>query len=508
MAELFMGIDFGTSACKATVIDGKGRIRAEAVEEYPTYHPQPAYCEQYPDDWIAAMLKCLRRIELTGVSLKKIDALALDASTHNAVLLDNRMNVVRPVIMWTDQRSVKEVESLNKEWGDEIFRITYQGVATSWTLPQLLWIKNNEPENFSRIDKILFVKDYMRYQLTGEWVTDFTDAQGSMLFDMRAMQWSSTLSEMIGLPESALPTICSPVDKVGGITAEAESITGLRKNTPVICGTTDVTAELCGSGVIQPGQCIIKLATAGNVNVMTTQPNPSLYTITYSHITSGVWYTAAATNTAASAMRWFRDNFCFEEMEKSKSTGANIYQVLDELARPVPAGSEGLFFHPYLLGERSPYWDANLRGSFTGLSMSHGKGHFIRGVMEGVAFSLRDCFRLIEEMKLDVSEFILIGGGSKSDTWAQITCEVFGKTVIRPSVTDAAFGSAILAAVGAGHFSGLEVAVRSCVKSNREFVPDERKRGIYHRLFRMYRKIHDRLQETYEELTNQITSTV
>jgi xylulokinase len=410
------------------------------------------------------------------------------------------MEVIRPTIMWTDQRSKSEVEYLEKGWGSEIFKITYQKVAPTWTLPQLLWIKNNEPDNFNKIYRIMFVKDYVRYLLTGSWETDYIDAQGTLFYDMEKNRWSEELCSLIGLSIDVLPPLCSPIEIVGKINNEASLSTGLANGTLVICGTSDVTAEDYAAGAIKPGQCIIKLATAGNVNVMTARPNPNPLTITYSHVVQDLWYTAAATNTAASAMRWFRDNFCFEEIEKSGETGKNVYQLMEDLIKTVPPGSDGLIFHPYLLGERAPYWDSYLRASFIGASMSHKKGHFIKSVMEGVAFSLKDCFRLIEKMNIEVTEFIIIGGGSKSDTWSQIICDVFGKKVVRPTVVDASYGSALLAGVGIGVFSSVVDAVHQCVKMDKSYEPDLSNHQKYNELFALYVNIHDKLKDIYQDI--------
>ncbi|OFX35237.1 MAG: xylulokinase [Bacteroidetes bacterium GWA2_42_15] len=498
---LLLGIDFGTGGCKITAIDWEGNVKAEASWEYPTHHPKPFYSEQNPGDWLTAFVSCLEQIEEQGhVNLSYIDAVCLDASTHNAVLLDKDMKVIRPVIMWTDQRSGKEVEYLEKSWGEDIFRIGYQKVAPTWTLPQMLWIKNNEPDNYKRIHKVMFVKDYIRYLLIESWETDYIDAQGTLFFDMAKMEWSPELCGLIGLPVSTLPPICKPTDITGKITEGASKITGLKAGTPVVCGTSDSAVEDYGAGAIRPGQCIIKLATAGNVNVMASKAVPHPRTLTYSHVVPGMWYTVAATNTAASSMRWFRDTFCGEEIIKSRETGTNVYQLMEEKAREIPVGCEGLFFHPYLMGERSPYWDSSLRASFTGASMSHGKGHFTRAVMEGVAFSLKDCFRLIDETGLDVTEFILIGGGAKSEIWSQIICDVFGKRVSKPLVTDASFGSALLAGVGTGVFTDAMDAVQKCVKTEKEVTPDAENHQKYNELFRYYREIHDKMEGIYHDI--------
>jgi len=498
---LLLGIDFGTGGCKLTVINPYGDVVAEVSEEYETYHPKPSWCEQNPGDWFLALTSCLAKIrELKNIDMSQIKSIAMDGSTHNAVLLDQQMEVIRPTIMWTDQRCIDEVKYLEIGWGAEIFRMTYQKVSPTWTLPQLLWVKNNEPANFQKIHRIMFVKDYIRYLLTGSWGTDYIDAQGTLLYDVAKNQWSEELCRLIGLPVEVLPPLCFSTDIVGKISAKAYEFTGLIEGTPVVCGTSDVTAEDYAAGAVKSGQCIIKLATAGNVNVMTTRPNPNPLTITYSHVVPDLWYTAAATNTAAYAMRWFRDNFCFEEIKKSGETGKNAYHLIEDLVQSIPAGSDGLIFHPYLLGERAPYWDPYLRASFIGVSMSHTKGHFINALMEGVAFSLKDCFRLIENMNLEISEFIIIGGGSRSDNWSQIICDVFGKKLIRPLVVDASYGSALLAGVGIGVFADVVDAVKKCVKVDKIYEPNKLNHQLYQKLFPVYLAVHNQLKNIYQNI--------
>jgi len=498
---MLLGVDLGTGGCKITIIDDEGRILAEPTEEYRTYHPKSSYSEQKPNDWFLAFKACITKAkEKNSIDLKNIEAISLDASTHNAVLLDREMKIIRPTIMWTDQRSISEVEYLENNWGPKIFEIGYQKVAPTWTLPQLLWIKNNEPDNYKKINKIMFIKDYIRYRLTGSWETDYIDAQGTLLFDMGKLKWSEELCDIIDLPIEKLPPICSPTDITGEITKEAAKETGLSAGTPVICGTSDSAVEDYGAGAIKSGQCILKIATAGNVNVMTDKPNPNPLTLTYSHVVPGMWYTVSATNTAASAMRWFRDNFCYQELEESRNSGKNVYEIMEELVKPIPAGSETLIFHPYLMGERAPYWDPYLRASFIGASMIHKKGHFLKSLMEGVAFSLRDCYRVVEEMKLEVSEFLIIGGGSRSDSWCQIVCDVFGKRVLKPLVSDASYGVALLAGVGIGLFTDVREAVKKCSKIEKKFEPNNENKEKYVELFNIYLEVHDKLKDVYKNL--------
>lgn len=497
-SQILLGIDLGTGGCKITAINTEGSVMAEASADYPTLHPQPLHSEQNPNDWYRAVIDCIHAIR-NKIDFNNILALSIDASTHNAVLLDKDLKVIRPTIMWTDQRSVKEVNLLEQKAGNEIFGIGYQKVTPTWTLPQLLWIKNNEPENFSRIYRVFFVKDYIRFLLTGCWQTDYIDAQGSLLFDVKKQIWSQELCRLVGLQMDVLPPISIPTDIVGTISRSASLETGLQEGTPVVCGTSDVSAEDYGAGALNPGQCIIKLATAGNLNVMTANPVPHEKTLTYSHVVPGLWYTAIATNTAASSMRWFRDTFLTADRSQNSSPGS-IYQLMEKEAGKIPAGAEGIIFHPYLMGERAPHWSSSLRAGFMGVTMAHRRGHFIRSIMEGVAFSLKDCCCLAEEIGLNISELILIGGGAKSKLWAQILCDVFGKKITRPKVTDASFGTALIAGVGIGVFKDFSDAANRCIQKADTLLPNDSNHQYYEKQFKYYQEITAMLKKLYQNM--------
>ena len=407
------------------------------------------------------------------------------------------MNVVRPTIIWTDQRSTAECEALEKH-RERIFEIAYQMPAPTWTLPQMMWLKNNEPETLAKTKHISFVKDYIRYLLTGELAVDYIEAQGTLFFDIKNRCWSKELCELAGINIESLPPIANPTDIAGKITAKAANDTGLPEGCTVVMGASDSAIEDYAAGAIKPGQCILKLATAGNVNVMTAKPHPHPETLTYSHVVPGMSYTVTATNAAAICQRWFRDLFCGEEKALAKAQGKNVYDYLDELAEASPVGSNGVMFHPYLMGERSPYWDPNLRGSFTGMSMGTTKGDTARALLEGVAFSLKDCYRTIEAMGLETYEFILIGGGAKSPLWSRIVCDIFDAPVKIPKSCDASFGSALIAGVGIGVFENEVAAIDKCLKFDRQLEPMKENSEEYKKLFSYYRKIHDVMAEVYK----------
>ncbi|MBQ3806866.1 MAG: xylulokinase [Kiritimatiellae bacterium] len=527
--KLLLGIDYGTGGCKVTVIDEAGSFIGEASTEFATYHEHPGWSEQEPQDWWNALAESLKKLAAKGVDLKSIAGCALDGSTHNAVLLDAEYRPVRRTIMWTDQRATAECEALKAGWGEKIFSTCYQMPAPTWTLPQMMWLKANEPEVLEKTEHVLFVKDYVRYLLTGEPATDRIEAQGTLMWAMPGATgtsgaWDAELVALSGLKMSAMPKILEPTDVAGRVTAEAAAFTGLPEGLPVVCGSSDSAVEDYGAGAVEPGDLILKLATAGNVNSMTAAAHPHPKTLTYSHIVPGMWYSVSATNAAALCMRWFRDSFyvksaCGLEMVKSAVaqplnlnggeagrfkaaaggdlTHFNLYSLIDEEASSSPVGANGVFFHPYLQGERCPYWDSNLRASFTGVSISSTRGDFARALMEGVAFSLRDCYRTLEEMKLPVKRIFLIGGGARSRLWSEIVANVFNRPVSVPQPGDASFGSCLLAGTGIGIFPDVKAAVAKCLHIDRTVEPDPATAVKYDHLFTCYRRIHDALAPTY-----------
>ena len=496
---ILLGIDFGSGGCKVTAIDTRGTILGTASVEYPTYYEHRGWSEQEPSDWYEAMCKALGKLREKGVALDRTGAVSFDGSTHNAVLLDAVMKPLRRTIMWTDQRSTEECAELNEKYRAQIFNTAYQMPTPTWTLPQMMWLKKHEPEVLKQTRHVLFVKDYVRYQVCGHAATDYIEAQGTLFFDMHTMNWSDELVALSGLDRAALPELIRPTDQVGKVSAQAASDMGIPAGTPVVCGTSDSAVEDYGAGAIEPGDCIVKLATAGNVNVMTAKAHRYPTTLTYSHVIPGMWYTVSATNAAALCQRWFRDLFCGLEKLESEKTGVSAFELMGREAEKSPAGANGIFFHPYLQGERSPYWDPNLRGSFTGMAINSTRGDFNRALLEGVAFSLLDCYGLIEQMGLPVKRIFLIGGGAKSRLWSEIVCNVFDLPVKISIPGDASFGSALLAGTGTGIFRDSAEAVRTCLKIDREIQPDPALAGFYKERFGIYKKIHDALAPVYAQ---------
>ena len=502
MTNLLLGIDIGTGGCKVNIIDTKGNWISSGSSEYETFHQYPQWSEQDPESWYTGFkIAFSKALQKKDIDPKKIISIGVDASTHNAVLLDENMAVLRNSIMWTDQRSTKEVQWLNENFGDEIFNIAYQKPSPTWTLPQLMWIRENERHIFDRVRYLMFTKDFVRFKLTGTWETDRIDAQGSLLIDMKNQKWSERICRIGSIPSDILPPLKEPNDISGKVTENAARDTNLSVGTPVIVGTSDTAIESYGVGIIEKGQCVVKMATAGTVNFFTEKPFPGPKSLTYAFVVPGLWYSCMGTNSAAASLRWFRDVFCQKEIEEAGRRGISEYVQIDQSAEQAAPGCDGLFFHPYLMGERSPYWDANLRASFTGVSAYHQKKHFGRAIMEGVAYSLKDCFCAAKEMGLNAEEIRFIGGGAKSRLWREILGNVLGKPVIKLKNDDSSFGIAMLAGVGVGAFSDLEDAVKKCVQVIDRIEPDPALTEAYGELFGIYKNIHDDLESTYANLS-------
>lgn len=485
--KYLLGIDFGGGSAKATLLSFGGQIIAEAGSEYPTYYPQKGFCEQRPDDWKKALREVSQSLlRKSGINAAEIAAVALDSATHTAVLCDEKYEPLGNAVHWTDSRASAEAEELRRGYGERIFALTCHRPDTIWTMPQLLWMKKNRPEIFAGIRHIFFEKDYLRYLLTGVWCTDAIEAGGSMLYDLTAADWSEELCSLIGLGREVLPPLCAPSDIIGRITADAAVLTGLAEGTAVVAGTTDTATEMLAAGAVKKGDTTVKLATAGRICVISDRACPDRDLVNYPHVVKGLWYPGSATKAAASSLRWYRDTF------------GGDYRTMDEEAASVPVGCEGLFYHPYINGELTPYADPLLCGSFVGIRSTHNKAHFNRAVLEGVAFSLLHSKKKLGMLGLSCAEeATLIGGGSKSRLWGQILADCLGIGLRITESSDSSLGSAMLAGVAVGVFGSFEKAVEKCVHVKDHIVPRKENTEKYEALFTTYEKIHDALAPVY-----------
>lgn len=487
--KYLLGIDFGGGASKATLIDTEGNIIAENSFEYPTLYPEKGACEQNPADWLSALRENVGALlSKSKIAAADILALAIDSATHTSLVCDGDFKPLRNAIHWTDTRSLKQADRLREEMGEEIFKKSYHSPDTIWTLPQLIWLRDSEPDTFKRVKYVFFEKDYIRYFLTGVFCTDYIEAEGSMLFNCNKMQWDEELCALAGITVDMLPPIKKPTDIIGKVTAEAAENTGLAAGTPVICGSTDTVMEVFASGSVNKGDITVKLATAGRICVITDRAYPDRHLVNYSHIAKGLWYPGTATKSCAASYRWYRDTF------------GGDYKELDKAAAELPIGADGLIFHPYLNGELTPYADPMLCGSFTGLRATHTKAHFTRAVLEGVAYSLLDSKLYLDSLNIPYNSVATaIGGGTKGNLWRQMIADALGIALKTTESADSSLGSAMLAGIAVGVFADPADAVRKCVKAVDITYPNPENTEKYRRVFEDYKKIHDALAPIYNE---------
>lgn len=487
--KYLLGVDFGGSSSKATLLGEDGRVYASAIQEYPTYYPENGWAEQDADDSWKALVSNVREIVSTsGINPQDIAALALDAATHTAVLLGEDDKPLRRAIYWTDTRAAEQAAKLKAEMGDEIIRECYNSVSSLWTLPQLVWLRQHEPQTLQKTRKVLAVKDYVRYRLTGDYVTDSIEAMGMLLLDARSNTWSAKLCTLAGIDLNIMPGIVEPHTKLSPLTKKAQEETGLCASTVVIAGATDTVMEVYAAGAIRPGQSTVKLATAGRICSITDHAVVDPRLVTYRHVVEGFWYPGTATKSCAASNRWYRDTF------------GGTFSELSEAAKMVARGCEGLFFHPYLQGEITPYLDDKLRASFTGATGFHTKAHFNRAVLEGVAYSMKDCFDTLKELCIAPSEAVAIGGGAKSDLWRQILADMLAIPLTTVENVDSSLGSAMLAGVATGVFDSHADAVKRCVRVTGETLPTAEGTAFYEEAFPIYLAIQKALAPIYHML--------
>ena len=453
--KYLLGVDFGGSSSKATLLGKDGRVYATASQGYSTYYPHDGWAEQDPEDsWIAFVKNVRSLLAESGVKAEDIVAISLDAATHTAVLLDENDKPVRNAIYWTDTRASAEAAELREKYGSEIINLSYNNVSSLWTLPQLMWLCKHEPETIQKTRKVLAVKDYVRYRLTGDFVTDDIEAMGFLLLDANKNEWSERL--------------CA--------------------DTIVIAGTTDTVMEVYAAGANSLGQATVKLATAGRICSITDHAVVDPCLVTYRHVIDGLWYPGTATKSCAASNRWYRDTF-----------GGNFGEMSDAAAQ-VARGSDGLFFHPYLQGEITPYLDDKLRASFVGATGHHTKAHFNRAVLEGIAFSMKDCYHTLERLGIAPKEAVLIGGGAKAPLWRQIMADMLGIPLHTVSDVDSSLGSAMLAGVATGVFASHQEAADKCIRIQDEITPDPEGIAFYEERFKLYKQIADALAPIYHQL--------
>jgi xylulokinase len=497
--RLFLGIDVSTTGAKALLVDEKGAVVASATTPLTLQTPNPLWSEQDPHAWwegtVASVRQALQAAAATGAD---VAAVGLTGQMHGLVLLDAQHRVLRPAILWNDQRTSAECDEIRERLGgrEALVKATGNDALTGFTAPKILWVRRHEPAVYAQAALILLPKDYVRLRLTGVPAMDKADGSGTLLFDLPSRDWSAPVLDRLEIPRAFLPPTFEGPTVTGAVTAEAAAATGLRAGTPVMAGGGDQAAGAVGAGAVEPGVVSLTLGTSGVIFASTLKPlvEPQGRLHAFCHAVPATWHFMGVTLSAAGSLQWYRDTLAPKES----------FDALVAEAEGVPAGSEGLLFLPYLSGERTPYPDPLARGTFAGLTLRHQRGHLTRAVLEGVAFSMRDCFALLKEAGLgSVREVRVAGGGAKSPLWRRICASALGVELVTVNSTEgAAYGAALLAAVGEGAFASVPAACAATISVTGRTPPEPSWAAAYDRQHAVYRELYPALKPTFERLSS------
>ncbi len=499
-----IGVDIGTSGTKSLLIDPDGNILAESSASYGVAMPKPLWTEQDPEDWWNATVKTVRAvIKQARVKPPEVKAIGLSGQMHGSVFLDKSGKVIRPALLWNDQRTAAECEEITALAGgrDELIRMVANPALTGFTAPKILWLRNNEPKRFERLKHVLLPKDDVRRRLTGELATDVSDASGMLLLDVKNRCWSDELLGKLQLDKSLLGTVYESEQVTGSLTKDAAERLGLTTDCVVVGGAGDCAAGAVGNGIVRKGILTASLGTSGVMFVHCDQPQYDQQgrLHTFCHAVHGKWHMMGVTLSAAGSLQWFVENVC---VELATRRGADPYQTINAEAAAVPPGSEGLLFTPYLAGERTPHADPHARGCFVGLTSKHQRGHLARAVMEGVAMSLRESLEIIKGLDVPVREMRLSGGGAKSQLWKQIFADVMDQAACTINAEQGpAYGVALLAAVGSGQFKNIEEACKATIEVVKKTPAKKPSVKTYNKLFPIYQSLYDSLQRSFQAIS-------
>ena len=492
----FLGIDLGTSSVKIIVMDEEGKVIASLSKEYPVFYPEQGWAEQNPEDWWNATKEGIKElIENKQIDGKTIKSIGFSGQMHGLVTLDENDNVLMPAILWCDQRTGEECAYITEIVGeDKLSKYTGNKALTGFTAPKILWIKKHRQEVYSKVRHILLPKDYIRFKLTGEYATDVSDASGTLLFDVENRVWSREMLDALKISEDLLPKCYESSQVTGIISKKAALETGLEEGTLVVGGGGDQAAGAVGTGTVESGIISVAMGTSGVVfasqKEYAVDSENRLHSFCHAN---DEWHVMGVMLSAASCLKWWVETV-------NKGDSRTFDELLNE-AEKIPAGSEGLIFLPYLMGERTPYSDPYAKGCFIGLSITHTRAHMTRAILEGVAFGLKDSLELVRNLDIPINEVRVSGGGAKSKLWRQILADIFDTRIdMINSVDGPSYGAAILAAVGAGKFDSVNEACSKMIKVTESVYPNKMNIDKYEKRYQIYSSLYGKLKDTFKEI--------
>jgi xylulokinase len=493
---MWLGIDIGTGGTRALLVDGRGAVRAGYTSPHEDMHMErPLWAEQRPENWWDACVEAIRGVlAQAGVTGGQIEGIGLSGQMHGLVILDSAGRVIRPSLIWCDQRSQAQVDAVNAKIGREnILKFTANPVLTGFTLPKLLWVRDNEPRNFERVCTMLLPKDYVRFKLTGDFATEVSDASGTAVFDVVNRRWSFKMMDGLGLDRGILPKCYESSEVTGQVTPQVAELTGLRAGTPVVGGGGDQAASAVGNGIVEAGIVSCTLGTSGVVfaHMEKVAYDAAGRVHTFCHAVRDKWHVMGVTQGAGLSLQWFRNQLA----------PGTEYDALTAEAAQSPVGAQGLFWLPYLMGERTPHLDATARGGWIGLTARHTRADLIRAVIEGVSYSQRDCLDIIEALGVPATSVRASGGGARSAFWRQLLAGILNKRVVTLETQEgSAYGAALLALAGTGEYASVPEVCRAAIRETESVSPSAAEAAFYEKGHRVYQALYPALKPIYAQI--------
>ncbi|HVV98947.1 MAG TPA: xylulokinase [Planctomycetaceae bacterium] len=506
----YLGIDIGTSGTKTLAVHEDGRILASAVAGYPLSHPHPGWSEQNPEDWWQATVQSVGKV-MKAARLKAADiaGIGLSGQMHGSVFLDREHHVIRPALLWNDQRTAAECADIEAAAGGrrKLIQMVANPALTGFTAPKILWVRKHEPKHFDQTVQVLLPKDYVRFRLTGEFATEVSDASGTLLLDVKNRRWSKPLLEKLQLDPALLPQVYESEEVSGRLTASVAKQLGLAEGTPVVGGGGDQAAGAVGNGIVKGGVISATMGTSGVVFAHSdeVQVDPQGRMHTFCHAVRDKWHVMGVVLSAGGSLQWYRNQFAQSLVADAKRKKVDVYELITEAAATAPPACEGLYFLPYLTGERTPHADSDARGAWIGLSLRHGTPHLIRSVMEGATYAMRDCLEIIKEMHIPVREIRLSGGGARSQFWRQMQADIYGQKVVTINAEEGpAYGVALLAAAGTGAYKNVVEACQATIRVVSSTSPEAKAKKAYQRAYPMYGQLYRSIKNDYRAIAEMV----
>jgi xylulokinase len=508
-----LGIDIGTSGTKTLAIDASGAILASASAEYPCSHPRPGWSEQDPEIWWHATIETVRKVLDSGrFAASDVAGIGLSGQMHGSVFLDAAGKVIRPALLWNDQRTAAECAEIEARAGgrEALVRMVANPALTGFTAPKLLWVRKHEPAAWDRVSQVLLPKDYIRYRLSGTYASEVSDASGTLLLDVASRRWSTELLGKLDLDRALLPPCFESAEVSAKVSTIGASPTGLIPGTPIVGGGGDQPAGAVGNGIVRPGVVSATMGTSGVVFAHTDQLgfDPLGRLQRGCHAVPGAWHVMGVVLAAGGSLQWYRNQLGMAEIEVARVQRIDPYFLLTDEAARAGVGAEGLFFLPYLTGERTPHFDPHAKGAWVGLTVRHGRAHLVRSVLEGATYAMRDSLELIREMGVAIAQIRLSGGGARNALWRQIQADIYGHDVHTINATEGpAFGVALLAQVGIGVFASVPEACDATIKLAEKTTANREAKAFYDRGYDLYRKLYEDLRGSFAAISALVEST-